>query len=274
MADVFLSYSRSDRAVAQSMAFELQQLGVDVWWDHELVGGDDYRQRIAEILARSQVVVVVWSRQSVESQWVVGEASYAREKKTLLPVNIDGSAPPLDFRALHTVELSGWLPGDRLDPRLLKALSERLQRTIDYGTAAAATSSGLQRIAREAARSWYRDAESLLFHFIAQGFACSLFNTPVAVFSAKLPGWVPWLIVGINGMIGAALCLRPALETKRMGIAIPLFVLAAALSFPSYVAALWLWQQSTPELFVTICGFWALALLLCLDIARRAAGRT
>lgn len=80
MPDVFLSYSRRDRTAAQAIAVELEQLNVDVWWDHDLLGGDDYRAKIVELLARCPIAVVIWSRRSVESQWVIGEASAAREE--------------------------------------------------------------------------------------------------------------------------------------------------------------------------------------------------
>jgi hypothetical protein len=54
MADVFISYCRPDRPVAEAIARELQQLGVDVWWDHDLLGGDDCRRRISDLLSRTQ----------------------------------------------------------------------------------------------------------------------------------------------------------------------------------------------------------------------------
>jgi hypothetical protein len=92
MADVFLSYNQTDRPIAQAIAAELQRLGVDVWWDHDLLGGDDFRARIAEVLTRSIVTTVIWSRRSIDSQWVVGEASAARERKTLVPITLDGAS--------------------------------------------------------------------------------------------------------------------------------------------------------------------------------------
>jgi hypothetical protein len=58
MADVFLSYNQTDRPIAQAIAAELQRLGVDVWWDHDLLGGDDFRARIAEVLTRSIVTLL------------------------------------------------------------------------------------------------------------------------------------------------------------------------------------------------------------------------
>ena len=54
---------------------ELGKLGVDVWWDHEVLGGDDYRDRISEVLTRAAAAIVVWSRRSVQSHWVISEAA-------------------------------------------------------------------------------------------------------------------------------------------------------------------------------------------------------
>src|SRR5262249_43949770 len=92
MAEVFISYARSDRPSAQALALELQRLGIDVWWDHDLLGGEDYRKRINEVLSRASAVIVMWSRRSVESQFVMGEASAARERGVLVPISLDDAA--------------------------------------------------------------------------------------------------------------------------------------------------------------------------------------
>jgi hypothetical protein len=202
MAEVFLSYSRTDRPIAQAIAGELQRLGVDVWWDHELIGGDDYRARIAEVLTRSLVATVIWSRRSIESQWVVGEASAARERKSLIPITIDGAAPPLDFRPLHTIDFVSWVPGDQLPPPFLKAVGDRLGRDLSY-EAAAVQSGALGRLARRATQAWYLDFENVLFYLIGQGLACFLCTLPMAFFAqspggvssafAAWPAWMPYL---------------------------------------------------------------------------------
>jgi hypothetical protein len=272
LAEVFLSYSRTDRPIAQAVALELQRLGVDVWWDHDLLGGDDFRQRIAEILARAGATVVIWSRRSVESQWVVGEASAARENKTLLPVNIDRSDPPLDFRAVHSIDFADWVPGDQLPEQLVKALTERLGREVSYAAAPVQTG-GLGRLTRRATQAWYMDVESMLFYFIGQAFACSLTNIPVAVYGSRIPTWAPFLLAAVNGTIVAAIHMRPALETRRLGIAAPLFCLAALVSLPAYLGTSWLLQHTSSEVFLTIVGFWMLAYMMATDIARRASGR-
>ena len=83
----------------------------------ELLGGDDYRQRISKLLERTQAAIVIWSRRSVDSQWVMSEAAAARERKVLVPVTIDGAEPPIDFRGLHTTDLISWVRATGFLPR-------------------------------------------------------------------------------------------------------------------------------------------------------------
>jgi TIR domain len=278
MTDVFLSYSRADRPVAEAMARELQRLGVDVWWDHDLLGGDDYRRRISDILTRVGAAIVIWSRRSVESQWVISEAAAARERRVLVPVTIDGQELPIDFRALHTTDLVSWVPGDRLPDMLLKALADRLGRELSYADAGP-RSGAVARFAKQATQAWYLDFESLLFYFMGQGFACFLVNLPlVFLFRSEgpstvvLPAWSPYLFALMNGVIVAALYMRPALETRRLGIAIPLFVLAAILSVVAYVGGLAVSIAGEREILILV-GLATLALLFVTSLAQRATVR-
>jgi molecular chaperone DnaJ len=48
-------------------------------------------------------VVVLWSKTSVDSTWVLDEANLAKELGKLVPVAIDDCAAPLGFRYLHTL---------------------------------------------------------------------------------------------------------------------------------------------------------------------------
>ena len=132
MPELFLSYGHDDRDVSAALAGEFARLGVDVWWDHDLLAGDSYRDRITEILARAQAVIVMWSRRSVQSHWVIGEATAAVERQCLIPVSVDGEKPPIEFRQLHTIELAGWMPGDPLPAELVRAVSGRLGRDLIY----------------------------------------------------------------------------------------------------------------------------------------------
>lgn len=269
MAEVFISYSRKDRPVAEALAGDLTARGVDVWWDSELLGGENYRKKTADVIARAPATIVIWSRISAESEWVVGEASAARERKTLIPVNIDGVDPPLDFRSLNTIDLSNWAPGDALPDMLVKAICDRTGRVISQN-AMGPQGGALQR---SLARAWYADFECLLFSLIAQGFASAITMIPLAIHYEKLPLAMSMMIAVLNATITAALIMRPALSTKRLGIAAGWFAVAIATGVAGYFLTLSFWQALTLNEYLTFVGFWSLGLVIMLDVARRAAAR-
>ncbi len=108
MADVFISYSHDNREAARILAETITARGYDVWWDRELVAGDDYTDVIEEALDTAKAVIVIWSEKSRKSYWVRDEAAVGRDRNRLLPVMIDDNQPPLGFRQIHTVNLKGW----------------------------------------------------------------------------------------------------------------------------------------------------------------------
>jgi hypothetical protein len=109
MAEIFISYAKGDRADAGELAAFLKEQGHSVWWDRELVGGQQYATIIAQALARSTVAIVIWTRSSIDSDWVIDEADTARKAKKLIPVradDLDDEQIPLSFRRLQTIRLS------------------------------------------------------------------------------------------------------------------------------------------------------------------------
>lgn len=104
MADVFISYSKVDRAIAESLADDLKARGFGVWWDFELYAGDDFHDMIRAEIAKAKAVVVIWSDTAVTSKWVRGEAVEASDHGTLISAHIpgfDARKVPINFRALH-----------------------------------------------------------------------------------------------------------------------------------------------------------------------------
>jgi TolB-like protein/Tfp pilus assembly protein PilF len=79
-----------------------------VWWDALIEGGSRYARSINEALETADAVVVLWSRQSVESDWVRDEAAQGRERQRLVPLSLDGTPPPLGFRQIQVIDISGW----------------------------------------------------------------------------------------------------------------------------------------------------------------------
>lgn len=129
--DIFVSYARPDRAAAQKLAEALAGAGLSVWWDHELAGGDDFADVIAEQLDAARIVIVLWSRTAVVSDFVRDEATRARQAGKLLPVRIEEVQPPLGFGTIHTLDLIGW-DGDA-DDGAFRALLADVRRGTGRG---------------------------------------------------------------------------------------------------------------------------------------------
>lgn len=105
---VFVSYSREDRSSAERLAKALQPGGWSVWWDRHIPAGSRYDVAIAERLASVDCVLVLWSKASIRSEWVVEEAEAARERGVLVPVLLEAVEPPLGFRRIQSANLIDW----------------------------------------------------------------------------------------------------------------------------------------------------------------------
>jgi adenylate cyclase len=108
MADIFVSYARSDKARVEPLVRALESRGWSVWWDPDIAPGQEFDRSIAAELDAAAAVLVVWTPASVESRWVRGEAREAADRGILVPVRFDGARLPIDVRALHTTDLDAW----------------------------------------------------------------------------------------------------------------------------------------------------------------------
>jgi hypothetical protein len=84
---------------------------------------------IEQALTNSRAVIVAWSKNSVDSDWVRAEAAYALESNKLLPVRLDEAAPPLRFINMQTVNFSNW-DGSR-DDQAFRTLVADLSHIIE-----------------------------------------------------------------------------------------------------------------------------------------------
>ena len=128
MADIFVSYSRQDKERVAPLVAALEAEGWSVWWDPEIAPGEEFDGLISRELDAARSLVVVWTAASVDSRWVRGEARDAADRGVLVPVRLDNSRLPIDFRAVHTTDLDGW-NDDRESPAfkgLRKALEAKL----------------------------------------------------------------------------------------------------------------------------------------------------
>ncbi len=83
---------------------------MSVWWDRKIPAGETYSDFIAEQLKLADVVVVIWSRDSIRSQWVQAEADRGKRRDVLIPVLLDDVADelPLGFALLQAVDFRAW----------------------------------------------------------------------------------------------------------------------------------------------------------------------
>jgi len=175
-SDVFISYAREDAGAARRLADALVALrGWSAWWDTSLRTGEQFPKRIQEAVAGARCVIVLWSRHSIDSNWVVAETSEGWNRGILVPVRLDDCEPPMPFRQTQSRDLSSW-KGSTRDPTLL-ALVEDIQRIHARGNAATLE----ELAAREARRRSYRRRQ-LRKRF---GLAAALVLLGVA-------GWLGW----------------------------------------------------------------------------------
>jgi len=131
MADVFVSYARSDKARVAPLVAAIEAKGWSVWWDPEITPGQEFDDQIEAEIDAAKAVLVIWTPVSVASRWVRGEAREAAERGILVPVRFEQARLPMDVRAIHTTDLDGWNE-DAESPQaheFLRALASMIHRS-------------------------------------------------------------------------------------------------------------------------------------------------
>lgn len=125
MADVFISYKKSDADRVRPLVENLRAAGLDVWWDEGIQPSTSWRAEIAKQLADAKCVVAVWTKDSVDHEqggWVMEEATHGQARKILAPVRLDLVVPPLGFGETQYADLAAW-SGAADDPRFAHFLA-------------------------------------------------------------------------------------------------------------------------------------------------------
>jgi formylglycine-generating enzyme required for sulfatase activity len=149
--DIFISYSRDDRERIRVLARALEARGWRVWWDTNLLPGETFDRVICAALEAAKVVIVAWSKVSVDRDWVLNEADEGRRRNILVPVLIDRVDVPLGFRRLQCANLTEW-NGEPDHPELL-SLFTRIEAMVGTPAAATAPAVAQPRRARMSSRN-------------------------------------------------------------------------------------------------------------------------
>lgn len=122
----FLSYAHEDKDFVLKLAKELRAVNVNLWLDQlDILGGQHWDRAVAGALKACQGMIVILSPESVVSDNVMDEISYALgEKKLVLPVLLSPCDIPyrlrrvqhIDFTADYNTGFSNLLKALRIEP--------------------------------------------------------------------------------------------------------------------------------------------------------------
>ena len=92
--DIFVSYRRSDRELVASVVRRLEARGVGVWYDADIEGGEDWREKIVDALTNSEMLTIFFSEDANNSRQLKKELAVADSLgKPVIPVLIENTAP-------------------------------------------------------------------------------------------------------------------------------------------------------------------------------------
>lgn len=110
MADIFISYAKSDRAPADELSQRLLRKGFTVWFDKSLGPGHNWRQKIKSEIEQARALIVIWSASSVQSTFVMAEVDAALKIEkpviTLVEPEFNVDDIPLGFGHIQTALIS------------------------------------------------------------------------------------------------------------------------------------------------------------------------
>ena len=131
MLDVFISYVNEDRLKAHSLAKILEQANWSVWWDRRISAGQPWETTILAQVNAAKCIVVLWSRESVKSEWVRREAAVGDEKGNLIPVLLQPADLPTPTPHLQGFRLSTWSSYNWSEE--LRPLLESVKAKVGHG---------------------------------------------------------------------------------------------------------------------------------------------
>lgn len=105
---VFVSDAHADRAHVEPLVRVLARR-FNVWWDRGIELGESWRRTLMDHLDSARCVVVVWTTQSVEREFIWSEVERVKDRGIVVPVILDRNAKiPLGFDRMQHLDLTSW----------------------------------------------------------------------------------------------------------------------------------------------------------------------
>ncbi len=86
----------------------LNEAGFKVWWQEEIQCGQEWHGEIDRAIVEAGAIIVLWSKQSMRSQWVKHEASQAIVRSVYAPVRIEPMEIESPYDRIQATDLIKW----------------------------------------------------------------------------------------------------------------------------------------------------------------------
>ncbi len=130
--DIFLSYSRTDKALAERFVQAAATRGLQVWYDQFISGGTDWRDTIVAALRNSRALVILFSEASNASRQLIKELAIADNfAKLVIPVLIENTEPRGAY--LYEMASRNWINLYPDPESRIEALVDRLAGQLAVG---------------------------------------------------------------------------------------------------------------------------------------------
>jgi hypothetical protein len=104
---IFISYSRKDSEFMTEFSKKLRDAGANLWSDKQIVPGGLWDNSIETALKTCDIIIVLISKASVNSNNVMDEVSYAlEENKKVIPVVLEQCELPFRLRRIQFIDLT------------------------------------------------------------------------------------------------------------------------------------------------------------------------
>ena len=132
LENIFISYKRKEVEWVTRLVVALENYGYTVWWDSKIEVGEEYSNIINHIISKVDCILVVWSKESIQSSWVISEAMVGFERQNIIPILKEEVTPPIPFNTIQSADLICW-DGDVTDTNF-KQLINSIQKYVSLSS--------------------------------------------------------------------------------------------------------------------------------------------
>lgn len=203
--DVFISYSRENREIADRIAQDLVRSGLHVFYDKQLLPGEAWGPRLEQQLRRAKHILVLLSPSYVRSPWARRELEAAALSESegetrIIPALIQDTEIPAFLRSKHYADL-------RADYEAgLALIKEALTTTPEVG-----------EVSRARRFRWTFEIVQVLVSLLGVAFA-SVSMADLALRDTRVVAVVTVAVGGLTGLIAFLSVYRPRRRSKPIQV--------------------------------------------------------